>query len=248
MGLAPSKPGYFAELSGHREVPVPIFSQPLRETFQQTRWPVIAAALFLVISPAGYYFNLVDAYLAHCLYSSNTPSAWFESDVAENPENAERPSAAEHPVVPHAKRTNLSYQMLEELNVPFPPAHRLFEDYFQRVGRPGDRLEIHDPRDWARRRGITERTLTVDGEFRNGEKHGWWTLRYDNGSKAGAGTYSNGQQQGAWTYWFQDGRPEAQGTYHNGQMHGKWIFHYEDGTTIEAEYRNGEVLTRIIAP
>jgi hypothetical protein len=31
MGLAPSKPGYFAELSGHREVPVPIFSQPLRE-------------------------------------------------------------------------------------------------------------------------------------------------------------------------------------------------------------------------
>jgi uncharacterized membrane protein YphA (DoxX/SURF4 family) len=30
MGLAPSKPGYFAELSGHREVPVPIFSQPLR--------------------------------------------------------------------------------------------------------------------------------------------------------------------------------------------------------------------------
>ena len=31
--------------------------------------------MILLIAPLGFYFGVVDAYLAHNLYSSNTPGA-----------------------------------------------------------------------------------------------------------------------------------------------------------------------------
>ena len=64
---------------------------------------------------------MVDAYLAHCLYSRNTPSAVYHGE----------------PVVDLAMR---------EVNVPLPPEHRLYEQLFERTAAPGDEMRIEDPR------------------------------------------------------------------------------------------------------
>ncbi len=84
-------------------------------------WPARLAAVILFVAPAGYYIGFVDAYLAHCLYSKNTPSAVYRGE----------------PVVDLAMR---------EVNVPLPPERRLYEQLFERTAAPGDEMRIVDPR------------------------------------------------------------------------------------------------------
>jgi hypothetical protein len=91
-----------------------------------------AIALLILMSPAGFYFAWVDPYLAHCLYCKNTPYA-----VIETAEGKRRPIDA-----------------YGSLNVPLPPNHRLFVQYFERVASPGDKLIVTDPRWWAAQRGF----------------------------------------------------------------------------------------------
>jgi len=160
---------------------------------RQCRPVVRGVVLLLIVSPAGYYVGMVDAYLAHCLYSSNTPRG----------------------VMVHGEqRTPLPERMVEELNVPFPPAHRLYEAYFRSVAEGNDRLDLDDPRWWAKVRGIDRRTLTLGGEYRGGKKHGLWTFRDQNGNKTHEGQYVDGREHGRWTLW-------------------------EDGKTYHVEYRDG---------
>jgi len=96
-----------------------------------------AGALLVLISPLGFYFGLGDPYLAHNLYSKNTPVAvWHRADG-----------------------TSEGIQMWQALNVPMPPEHRLFEQYFNELCGPGDYLVIQDPRYWAALRGYSERVI-----------------------------------------------------------------------------------------
>lgn len=96
-------------------------------------------ALLLFVSPALYYVGALDAYLSHCLYSANVPTAQF---------------------VPAPETHALPYQLhwvdgpyWKNLNVPQPPTHRNFELYFRRVARKGDKLIVTDNRAWAVRSG-----------------------------------------------------------------------------------------------
>ena len=41
----------------------------------------------------------------------------------------------------------------------------------------------------------------VEGEYLKDEKHGTWTLWYDDGTMKGKENYSNGEMDGQWT-WF----------------------------------------------
>ncbi|MBS0208674.1 MAG: hypothetical protein JSS27_06930 [Planctomycetes bacterium] len=91
------------------------------------RWAQVAAVLLLV-SPIGYYFGVVDAYLSHCLYSGNTL-------------HAETVGAEPGFVLPGAT--------WEKLAVPVSPSYRNFRTYFQRAGKPGQTLRITDPRYFA---------------------------------------------------------------------------------------------------
>lgn len=118
---------------------------------QLARPAAAALALVLLLSPALYYIGRLDAYLAWCLYSNNVPVA-----VPVRSEQREQLAAAGATTLrlPDLNST------IRELHVPFPPAHRLFEQYFERVARPGDELHVHDPRGWAARRGLAERVLT----------------------------------------------------------------------------------------
>jgi hypothetical protein len=88
----------------------------------------------LCFYPLGYYVGLVDAYMAHCLYSLNTPVAGIIRDGEEPQQIVELPP----------------------VHIPFPPAPRLFKAYFAKVAEPGERLLIRDFRRWAKARGTAE--------------------------------------------------------------------------------------------
>lgn len=98
----------------------------------------LAAALLVL--PAGYWFGVVDAYLAHCIYSDNTPQAYVCSPFT---------------------RRNLGETCLR-YDVMLPPAQRLFVPFFRGVGQSGEWLEIEDPRWIARLRGSAFRKVRWD--------------------------------------------------------------------------------------
>lgn len=95
------------------------------------------AAVSLLISPVGYWLGVVDAYLAHCLYSDNTPRAF---------------------VCTPFDRRNIQF-VCGDAGCQVPPAHRLFEPLFLGLGRSGEWLEIEDPRWVARWRGLAPRKV-----------------------------------------------------------------------------------------
>jgi hypothetical protein len=96
------------------------------------------AVLLILISPLGFYFGLVDAYLAHCVYTGNVPEAKI--------------------VLPDGAEVRLD-TVASSLNAAMPPAERLYAAYFRQVGLPGELLIIHDPRWWARVRGYEYREI-----------------------------------------------------------------------------------------
>lgn len=101
----------------------------LVETFRRSRALARLIAVILLIMPLGFYFGVVDAYLAHNLYTSN---------------------------VPRASRTPNTWTLF---HVPFPPEHRLFEQNFQLTCREGDTLQIHDQRWWFAQQGMAKREI-----------------------------------------------------------------------------------------
>lgn len=109
-----------------RESLIPI-SAPRRRLVQ-------ALVVVILISPAGWFVGITDAYLAHHLYSSDVPRASST-----------------------ALQTSATWSAFE---VPLPPEHRLFEQYFQLTCQPGDEMTIRDRRWWFRQQGLDERRLT----------------------------------------------------------------------------------------
>jgi len=97
---------------------------------------IIGVILFMVISPIGFYVGIFDAYLSYNLYSSNTADA----------------------------NARISPDMtMPALNVPFPPEHRLFEQFFQTTCAPGDLMTIQDSRPYFAARNLNERVISCDG-------------------------------------------------------------------------------------
>jgi uncharacterized membrane protein YphA (DoxX/SURF4 family) len=94
-------------------------------------------AVSLLVSPVGYWLGIVDAYLAHCLYSENTPRAF---------------------ICTLFDRQNIQF-VCGTAGFQVPPAHRLFEPLFLGMGRSGEWLEIEDPRWVARWRGLAPRKV-----------------------------------------------------------------------------------------
>lgn len=82
----------------------------------------------LMVVPIGFYVGITDAYIAHHLYSSNTARATSTAlDIRET---------------------------WNAFNVPLPPEHRLFKQYFEKTCQPGDLLTITDSRWWYQDRGL----------------------------------------------------------------------------------------------
>ncbi|RMF82890.1 MAG: hypothetical protein D6737_00320 [Chloroflexi bacterium] len=97
----------------------------LREMLLHHRGVAIVVVT-LMLTPVGFYFGLVDAYMAHNLYSSNVPRASSE-----------------------AFSTQTSWEVF---NVPTPPERRIYRQFFHLTCEPGDELRIRDERWWFRQR------------------------------------------------------------------------------------------------
>lgn len=108
--------------------------------FALARRPARSVAVALLLLPAGYWLGVVDAFLAHCVYADNRPKAYVCTPFS---------------------RTDLE-DVCRRLGVVLPPAHRLYAPFFRGVGRPGEWLEIEDPRWIARVRGFAQRKLRRD--------------------------------------------------------------------------------------
>jgi Leucine-rich repeat (LRR) protein len=93
-----------------------------------------AAAAAILIPPAGFYFNLVNPYVAHVLYSGNKPQAY-------------------HTTGDGVKRLD-GYN---DQAYPLPNSRRLFRQIFETIGEPGDKLFVYDPR-W----GMTNQHFLLD--------------------------------------------------------------------------------------
>jgi len=130
-----------------------------RAELRASRPAAALLALLLLASPALYYAGRLDAYLSWCLYSVNVPVA-----VLVRAEQQRRLDAAGET---RLRLPDLNSE-LRSLHVPFPPAQRLFLQYFARVGHPGDALHVYDPRPWAARNGLRERVVPWDSVLLEG--------------------------------------------------------------------------------
>lgn len=97
------------------------------------RW----AAGVLLVLPAGYWLGVVDAFLAHAVYSDDRPRAFVCTPFSRTDVNA----------------------ICDRHGVVLPPAHRLCAPFFRGVGNPGEWLEVEDPRWIARARGYDRRKI-----------------------------------------------------------------------------------------
>ncbi len=103
--------------------------EPLLTSFTGIRLPMRVAAAAVLLSPLLFYVGVLDAYMAHCLYSGNTPRGIWEHDGIDD---------------------NLTMITINSLRVPLPPTERTYWQFFLAAGHPGDRLVIEDFRSWAR--------------------------------------------------------------------------------------------------
>jgi len=86
----------------------------------RARPAMVSACVLLALFPVGFYFGVVDAYMAHNLYTDNTAIAYC---------------------LPACGRSSMQ-DTWTELAVPLPPEPRLFRDYFDKTCAAGDRLIV----------------------------------------------------------------------------------------------------------
>lgn len=110
------------------------WKEPLFRTLAEIAPIAKALAILILLSPAGWFVGITDAYLAHHLYSSDVPRASST-----------------------ALTTSATWSAFE---VPLPPEHRLFEQYFRLTCQPGDEMTIRDRRWWFQQLGQGEQHFT----------------------------------------------------------------------------------------
>lgn len=106
------------------------------------------AAAGLLIYPAGFYTGWIDHGIAHVLYSDNHAIAMVTS---REQRDTSQDNFSTKNVVPLPEWIDRGIQIagFGDLRVPFPNERRLHFQYFARVGRPGEKLHIFDPRPWG---------------------------------------------------------------------------------------------------
>jgi len=188
-----------------------------------------ALAVLMFVYPATYYINWAPAYMSYCVYVPNNPCGELHR--------------------PGEVNRWIGGMVYEVTNLPLPPGQWVDEQYFNKIKRPGDVMVIHDPRPWARARGLDGRQLTYDGEFRDDKPYGHWVNRNAEGVIVSEGDIVDGKVSGHWTYWYPDGKTVLQeGNYVDGEPDGVWLWRTPDGQEARIEYDHGKLLTPAANP
>lgn len=75
--------------------------------------------------------------------------------------------------------------------------------------------------------------IRMEGEYRNGKKHGHWISYYNNGNKWSEGYYEDGINHGKTNTWHENGKKYYTGYYDQGKRAGTWKFWDENGEFIK---------------
>ncbi len=201
--------------------------EPLRRSLVQARGPVLALCAFIVLSPALYRIGRLDAYLAFCLYA-DTPSAVYLRE-----DQLQRLAASGRPTL---RMPTLDSTTTQAMNVPVPPAHRLYEAWYHAVHAPGDVMLVHDPRPWAAERGRADRIFTTGGDHAHLVPDGEWLDFHPSAGLASRGPVKQGVKHGAWESFYTDGSRKSRGEYADGHRVGSWTTWERSGAASSVRY------------
>lgn len=77
----------------------------------------------------------------------------------------------------------------------------------------------------------------------NGERHGVWTNRYENGSILSVTQHENGLMNGSYTLYYNNEQKETEGNHVDDNREGLWTNWNDSGQKIlEEEFQNGELV------
>ena len=111
-------------LFGHRRVLAVVTNAGIGGLIPQRRMEWVAVALIMIV-PAGFYLGLVRVTTAIVLYSRNMAEA-----VVTTQDGIE------------------TFKSIPVLGVPYPHEPSSARQFFAQKGSPGDKLHVHDPREW----------------------------------------------------------------------------------------------------
>lgn len=74
----------------------------------------------------------------------------------------------------------------------------------------------------------------MEGEFKEGKRHGKWIVWYDNGNPWSEGHYKNGKRNGKSITWFENGKMRYEGKYKDDLKVGIWKFYDEQGNFVKS--------------
>ncbi len=66
----------------------------------------------------------------------------------------------------------------------------------------------------------------MEGEYKDGVRHGKWVFWYSTGQKWSEGIYKNGKREQEGIVWHPNGKIQIKGIYKDGLMVGEWL-HYD---------------------
>lgn len=75
----------------------------------------------------------------------------------------------------------------------------------------------------------------MEGEYKNGKRHGKWTSWFDNGNIWSEGSFKDGLDDGKRTVYHQNGKKFFEGNYTSGKKTGIWKFYDDKGNFTKEE-------------
>ncbi len=95
-------------------------------------------------------------------------------------------------------------------------------------------------RDGPSRSWYDDGALQNEARWKMGRLDGHFVEYHRNGRKAQEGDWRDGEKQGRWTVWFEDGRPAEEAGYEKGILHGRFAtFFPGGGRRVEGRYCHG---------
>lgn len=73
----------------------------------------------------------------------------------------------------------------------------------------------------------------IEGELKDGMRHGKWTYWYDTGKKWSEGYFMNDMSDGKFSIWYKSGEKNYDAEYKEGRPNGKWTFYDDQGKKIK---------------